>query len=273
MRTEQKEQLITAWGASAGTGGALFVRENLLHPEACSDRNRAGSGNLLVALVGPPGAAEMLPLIRGALEAMHSEKMAPVSLGSVSIFGSDNEDAVQRIRAHFSRRFLANAEQRLAQAQDAAEKAAAALLNQANTSRSHSAGVTQGEHEEIEAVIPLGPGGVFAGLWVLAELLGAGLAVEVRAIPIAQEVIEIANALDRNPYEMNAAGCFLIASEAGRDQAAVIGRLTPGPARILLQGENADDVRFLDKPRGILRQIGFLHRRTAEDGQNPEIPI
>ena len=114
-------------------------------------------------------------------------------------------------------------------------------------------------------------GGVYAALWDMAEASGTGLLVDfakeceahiivrglraITAIAVRQEIIEICEIFDINPYELNSCGSLLITSsdseriikalaEEGID-ACVIGKVTDGNDKII---NNLDDVRFLDKP-------------------------
>lgn len=105
------------------------------------------------------------------------------------------------------------------------------------------------------AMHDLSQGGIFGGLWEMAERAGVGLEVDLKKIPVKQETIEICEYFDINPYYLYSAGALL----AGTDQAeavisglyglgipaTVIGRVTKGHDRIIRNGE---DVRFLDRP-------------------------
>ncbi len=55
-------------------------------------------------------------------------------------------------------------------------------------------------------------GGVYAALWDMAEASGTGLLVDFRAIAVRQEIIEICEIFDINPYELNSCGSLLITS-------------------------------------------------------------
>ncbi len=121
-----------------------------------------------------------------------------------------------------------------------------------------TAGISEDEWLE------LGSGGILAGLWILCERLRAGMRVNLKDIPLRQETIELANYYDRNPYEMNALGCLLIAAEDGGRlarvmqqngiEARVIGCLQSGRRRELINGE---EIRYLDMPRQTLREMGL----------------
>ena len=91
-------------------------------------------------------------------------------------------------------------------------------------------------------------GGVYAALWDMAEASGTGLLVDFRAIAVRQEIIEICEIFDINPYELNSCGSLLITSSDSAEEgidACVIGKVTDGNDKII---NNLDDVRFLDKP-------------------------
>lgn len=106
------------------------------------------------------------------------------------------------------------------------------------------------------AMVSLGDGGFFTGLWKLSTKTGYGLEVDLQAVPILQETIEITNELGINPYAMRAAGSLLIAARDGERLAehllekgricARIGKLTAGRDRILRNGE---EIRYLDRPQ------------------------
>ena len=99
-------------------------------------------------------------------------------------------------------------------------------------------------------------GGVFGALWEMAEAAGCGLEVDVKAIPIRQETVEVCEFFDVNPYQLMSSGSMLIAAKDGTLMtdalqaagipAVVIGRMTAGTDRILRNGE---EVRYLDRPK------------------------
>ena len=102
-----------------------------------------------------------------------------------------------------------------------------------------------------------GDGGVFKGLWNLGEAAGSGFFVDLKAIPIKQETVEICNYFDINPYELYSDGVFLILARDGYTlaedlersgiPAAVIGRTHPLKKRVVC---NNDEERFLEPRRG-----------------------
>lgn len=99
-------------------------------------------------------------------------------------------------------------------------------------------------------------GGVFGALWELAEYAQCGLDIDLSAIPILQETVEICEYFDVNPYQLRTEGVFLILTEHGgrlcealRErgiQTAVIGRTVPGLDRAVRNGE---EVRYLEPNR------------------------
>lgn len=106
------------------------------------------------------------------------------------------------------------------------------------------------------AVHDLSNGGIFAGLWEMAERAGTGLKVDLKSIPIRQETIEICEFYEINPYRLLSGGALLIVADDGEGMvealnaqgiaAAVIGTLESGNDRIIV---NADESRFLDRPQ------------------------
>ena len=103
--------------------------------------------------------------------------------------------------------------------------------------------------------VPLTGCGVLAGLWQLTGELCCGMDVDLKAIPVRQESIEICEYMDLDPYSLSSAGACLIAAANGdRTGAAltkagipfaVIGHLADGNDCIL---HFADRIRYLNRP-------------------------
>ena len=99
-------------------------------------------------------------------------------------------------------------------------------------------------------------GGVFGALWELAEYAECGLEIDLPAIPILQETVEICEYFDVNPYQLRTEGVFLILTEHGNRlcealeekgiPAAVIGKTVPGLDRAV---HNGDEIRYLEPNR------------------------
>lgn len=138
------------------------------------------------------------------------------------------------------------------------------------------------------ACFALGAGGLFNGLWYMAEAWQAGFAVDLEAVPMRQETVEICEILKLNPYYLYSADSFLIAARHGerlcrelRKQgwpAAVIGTLSEGNQKILLHGaaegclnrpREDERERFLKRKREGGRKEGPAGR-AASEGQEGE---
>ena len=78
-------------------------------------------------------------------------------------------------------------------------------------------------------------GGIFGALWDMCEYGNVGLDVDIRSIPVRQEIIEICELFNVNPYELQSLGCLLMTADNDCDiinilnsnniPAAVIGRI------------------------------------------------
>ena len=134
----------------------------------------------------------------------------------------------------------------------------------------------------ITAMHNISSDGVFGALWELADGAGLGLTANLRAIPVLQQTIEIADCLELNPYRMEACASLLMACDpeeadavvselhAGGIPAACIGRFHEAgqtKARILV---NDDEERYIDRPGGDELQA-FLARVTAMDKIHPAV--
>lgn len=103
-------------------------------------------------------------------------------------------------------------------------------------------------------VLQLSKGGVFQGLWYIAELTGVGLEIECKKIPIKQETVEICNFFDVNPYLLYAENAALVVADNGYRlchklkalgvDAEIIGVTTKGPDKAVTNG---DERRFLER--------------------------
>lgn len=99
-------------------------------------------------------------------------------------------------------------------------------------------------------------GGIFAALWELAEGAGVGLTVDLKKLPLRQETVEVCECCGVNPYELLSGGCLVMTTDDGpglvsalcanQIPAVIVGKVTDGNARILLNG---DEVRYMDRPK------------------------
>lgn len=106
------------------------------------------------------------------------------------------------------------------------------------------------------AWFPLGEGGIFNGLWHMADHWGTGFEVQLKDLPVCQETIEVCEIEEKNPYYLHSEGCLLLAANHGdrvcaslRAQgipAAVIGVLTNRKDKTLCHDST---VSCLNRPR------------------------
>lgn len=146
-----------------------------------------------------------------------------VILGSVGKRGARTALSLREaeLRSRFSGRFLkrarAQAEQKLS----------------VTSSDLASWGATEWE--------PVEEGGVLAALWNLSGAYLQGISFSLPMIPVSQEIVELCEYFDLNPYRLSSGECLLAAAENGGALvlaaeeagilAAVIGRAEPGIAR------------------------------------------
>ena len=108
----------------------------------------------------------------------------------------------------------------------------------------------------VSAMHDVTEGGIYGALWELSEASHVGLEIELKAIPIRQETVEICEYFRLNPYQLIASGCMLMTAKDGRTlvsnlkkagiHAAVIGRCVEGKAKKIINGE---DIAYLERPK------------------------
>ena len=108
----------------------------------------------------------------------------------------------------------------------------------------------------VSAMQDVTEGGIYGALWEVAEASGIGLEIDLKAIPIRQETIEICEYFELNPYYLISSGCMLMAADQGHDlvrkleaagiPAAVIGKATDGKARRIWNG---GEESYLERPK------------------------
>lgn len=108
----------------------------------------------------------------------------------------------------------------------------------------------------VSAMHDVTEGGIYGALWELAEASGVGLEIDLKAIPIRQETVEICECFRLNPYHLISSGCMLMTSPHGSKLAAdlekagikatLIGQCVEGKAKTIHNGE---DVSYLERPR------------------------
>jgi hydrogenase expression/formation protein HypE len=108
----------------------------------------------------------------------------------------------------------------------------------------------------VSAMHDVAEGGIFGALWDMAEAAKVGLDIDFRKIPVRQEIIEICEIFDVNPYELDSTGSLLVTADNGSDIikrlresgicAEIIGRTTEGNNRVI---RSRDEIRYLDTPK------------------------
>lgn len=99
-------------------------------------------------------------------------------------------------------------------------------------------------------------GGIFGALWEIGVASKVGLEVDLQKIQLRQETVEICEYFNLNPYMLISSGCMLIVTDNANllvDRlneegiaAAVIGRITQGNDRVIING---DERRYLEPPK------------------------
>ncbi|MGN0160194.1 MAG: AIR synthase related protein [Lachnospiraceae bacterium] len=99
----------------------------------------------------------------------------------------------------------------------------------------------------------LSNGGILNGLWELSVYGKVGLDIDFKKIPLRQEIIEVCEFMELNPYRLLSGGSLLITAPMDADivsvlskaqiPAVVIGETTDSNDKIL---HNEDEIRFLD---------------------------
>ena len=113
-----------------------------------------------------------------------------------------------------------------------------------------------GSADEKTLVYEIGSEGAFAGLFETSKFMGKGIEVEIPDIPVWQEVVEVAEVFDVNPYKADGTGALIIVCNRGADMvkcfldegilASVIGKVTDNNDKV---ARNGDEVRYLEPTR------------------------
>lgn len=108
----------------------------------------------------------------------------------------------------------------------------------------------------VSAMHDISSGGIYGALYELSEAAGVGLEIDLRAIPIRQETVEICEYLGLNPYYLKSGGSMLMVCDHGQDlvrvlekagiPAAVIGRTTSDNAKAVI---NEGEISYLERPK------------------------
>ena len=108
----------------------------------------------------------------------------------------------------------------------------------------------------VSAMHDVSSGGIYGALYELSEAAGVGLEIDLRAIPIKQETVEICEFLGLNPYYLKSGGSMLMVCDHGQElvrllekegiSAAVIGRTTSENAKAVI---NEGEISYLERPK------------------------
>ena len=108
----------------------------------------------------------------------------------------------------------------------------------------------------VSAMHDVSSGGIYGALYELSEAAGVGLEIDLRAIPIRQETVEICEYLGLNPYYLKSGGSMLMVCDHGQElvrilekegiHAAVIGRTTSDNAKAVI---NEGEISYLERPK------------------------
>lgn len=108
----------------------------------------------------------------------------------------------------------------------------------------------------VTAMHDLSEGGILGGLWEFSEHYQVGLEVDLKMIPVMQEIIEVCEYFELNPYALRSGGALLMVADKGsvlveklREKgisSAVIGRVTDEKQRVIY---NEEETRYLDRPQ------------------------
>ncbi len=108
----------------------------------------------------------------------------------------------------------------------------------------------------VSAMHDVTEGGIFGALWEVAASSGVGLTVDLKAIPIKQETVEICNYFNINPYELISSGSMLMVAPDGEKlvatlaesgiPASIIGRTNSSNDKII---QNGEETRYLEPPK------------------------
>lgn len=102
-----------------------------------------------------------------------------------------------------------------------------------------------------ENAIEIKEGGLYGSLWQLCEAYSektgkkVGCEINLKKIPILQEVIEVLEIVGEDPYESSSIGAYVAYGEYFEEGYHVIGQFTDSKDRVIIFG---DKKRFLTPP-------------------------
>ncbi len=118
-------------------------------------------------------------------------------------------------------------------------------------------GAVAGNPDCILAAHDVSNGGLFGALWQMLSACNCGAQFPIETIPVKQEIIEVSEFYDINPYMLNGQGSLLLVTQDGEYlvnqfrqagvEANIIGQTTSEKDRKIIIGE---EERFLVPPKG-----------------------
>ena len=103
---------------------------------------------------------------------------------------------------------------------------------------------------------PVEEGGILTALWNISGAYGRGITFSLLDIPVRQELIEVCELLDLNPYRLWSRECMLMVADHGEDmvrklkemgiRASVIGKVERGIARTMT---GVGTTGYLERPQ------------------------
>ena len=103
---------------------------------------------------------------------------------------------------------------------------------------------------------PVEEGGILTALWNISGAYGRGITFSLLDIPVRQELIEVCELLDLNPYRLWSGECVVMVTDHGQDlvrrlkemgiRASVIGKVERGIARTMT---GVGTTGYLERPQ------------------------
>lgn len=106
----------------------------------------------------------------------------------------------------------------------------------------------------------IGEGGVLAALWNISGAYEQGITFSLLKIPVAQEIVEVCELFDLNPYRLRSDECILIVTDHGMD---LVDRLTEGGIRAAVIGKV--ETGIARKMTGVGGTTGYLERPQPDE--------
>ena len=113
--------------------------------------------------------------------------------------------------------------------------------------------ITAAAQAGVRSMYACGEGGIYTAVWELAETAGLGARIQLKAVPLQQETVEVCDYFNITPYQLIATGAVLMTATHGQKvldrlaaagiPAVIIGHLTDDNDRVVV---NEDEVRFLE---------------------------